>query len=117
MLRYRSLYDSFWCTFSNDAPVIDILSYPHIHLKWTELHLRPFHGVVVTLPVIPVNAVRRGISMRAVLVVQSVQVGVGTDSVPPGALLLFETPRSTRVVVVLVLGRELSTGIIFQTVT
>ena len=69
----------------------------------SHLHLGPLGRVVIPLPSFPVDAVGK----RRVLtvMVQTIQVGVVTGCVPPGAFVLHSTV-TTRLIIVSVFGGE-----------
>jgi hypothetical protein len=92
----------------SDSPVLGMVT--HLPLLWTELHLRPLEGVQ-PFPWRPVHDV-----LRCSALVQPVQVGAVTGRVPPGSPLHCGT-RPVPVVIIAVLGGELSPGIPPQTVT
>jgi hypothetical protein len=82
----------------------------HMNLQWTELHLRPLEGIVVTFPVRPEHA-------SSFPGGGAVQVGPMAGLVPPGALVQGGIRPANGGVMVLVPRGELLTGVGLQTVT
>ena len=72
-------------------------------LSWFDFHLSSFNRVVITLPVIPVHTVSKG-GMFAFMI-EAIQVGIVTGSVPPSSLVILGTvsvTSLTRVFIVVV---------------
>ena len=76
-------------------------------INWFDFHLSSFSGVVFTLPVIPIHTV----SIRGVLTVmiETVQVGGVTASVPPGSLECLGAVTTIYVIISIFSGKRHAT--------
>ena len=82
----------------------------------SDLHLRFLQLVIVPFPTIPRDAIRViGVGV-ALGIVAAIQVGVGTGSIPPGAMENLSTVGTPNVIVY-VLGAEVNSVIIIKRVT
>ncbi len=67
-----------------------------LKVHWSDFHLSPLGGIVISFPVIPVDT----ISVRFVraMMIQAIQVGVMTALVPPGSFKLHRTVTARAVI-------------------
>jgi len=95
----------------------DVARFTLVQVHGFDFHFRVFQGVLIALPVVPVDTVPERFVVPVVVVV-TVQVGLMTviASVPPTAFVGLCAP-TTMTVVVLVLGAELVAQMIRQRIT
>ena len=72
-----------------------------LKVHWSDFHLSSLDGVVISSPVIPVDTISEG-GMASVMI-QTIQVGVMTVSIPPGSFKPHSTVTGP-VVVILIFG-------------
>jgi len=79
-------------------------------VEWSDLHLREFERVIVTLPVAPVDTVS-----GRIVAVETIQVAMFTVVEPPGTTII-RGARHPRIVVVMVSGAELLSQMVYHRV-
>ena len=75
-----------------------------LKLDWSDFHLSSLGGVVMSFPVIPVDAI--GSWWVSTMMIQTVQVGVMTALVPPGSFVGHSTVSAAVAVIILIFGAE-----------
>ena len=77
-----------------------------LEVDWFEFHFSSFSGVVISLPVIPVNTVSKWRVSSAVI--EAVQVGVMAVLVPPGPLVTCSTATRSAIIVSIFSGERVA---------
>jgi hypothetical protein len=73
-----------------------------VFLKWTYFHLSFYHeGFPITFPMVPVNSIR-----IHTWEIHTIEIGVGTTSVPPSTSAFYRAVLVTPFVIISVFGRK-----------
>ena len=77
-----------------------------LEVDWFEFHFSSFSGVVISLPVIPVNTISKWRVSSAVI--EAVQVGMMAALVPPAPLVTCSTATRSAVIVSIFSGERVA---------
>ena len=86
-----------------------------LKLDWSDFHLSSLGGVVISFPVIPVDAISEWRVFS--VMIHTVQIGVMTVTVPPGSFIGHSTATAAPAVIIFIFGAEGITTMIRKRIT